>query len=166
MRISLIAALLFSACKPATPAPDAGPVTFPRHTPRWAFEPWISKDISTAADTYDFVDGFRARDIPVGVVVLDSPWETNYNTFVPNPSRYPEFPTLVADMRSRGVRVVLWTTPMVNESSFDAEMGGDRYVGCSRCATSNELSFTIGVVHSTTRTPRLRMSATRVGNSG
>ena len=131
MRISLIAALLFSACKPATPAPDAGPVTFPRHTPRWAFEPWISKDISTAADTYDFVDGFRARDIPVGVVVLDSPWETNYNTFVPNPSRYPEFPTLVADMRSRGVRVVLWTTPMVNESSFDAEMGGDRYVGAA-----------------------------------
>ena len=131
MRIPVLAALLLTACKPATSVPDAGPAPFPRHTPRWAFEPWISKDLSTAADTYDFVDGFRTRDIPVGVVVLDSPWETNYNTFVPNPSRYPEFPTLVADMRSRGVRVVLWTTPMVNESSFDAEMGGDRYVGAA-----------------------------------
>src|SRR5262245_44641415 len=39
-----------------------------RLTPRWAFEPWISKDISTGADTYDFVQGFLDRDIPVGVV--------------------------------------------------------------------------------------------------
>src|SRR5262245_32173833 len=71
--------------EPATPAP-------PRHTPRWAFEPWISKDISDGPDTYAFVQGFLDRDIPVGAVVLDSPWETHYNTFVPNPSRYPEFP--------------------------------------------------------------------------
>jgi alpha-glucosidase (family GH31 glycosyl hydrolase) len=53
--------------------------------------PWISKDISTRDDTRAFVAGFRERDIPVGVVVLDSPWETNYNTFVPNPTRYPDF---------------------------------------------------------------------------
>lgn len=99
------------------------------HTPRWAFQPWISKDISSAADTYAFVDGFISRDIPVGTVVLDSPWETNYNTFVPNPDRYPNFPTLVSDMRDRDVRVVLWTTQMVNQISFDLEMGGDTYDG-------------------------------------
>src|SRR5688572_3501969 len=58
------------------------------HTPRWAFQPWISKDISDAADTREFVAGFRERDIPVGVVVLDSPWETQYNTFVPSETRY------------------------------------------------------------------------------
>jgi len=62
------------------PAEDAGTCTWdaavedvpvpPIHTPRWAFEPWISKDISTTADTYAFVDGFRERDIPVGAVVL------------------------------------------------------------------------------------------------
>lgn len=101
------------------------------HTPRWAFEPWISKDISDARDTYAFVDGFRSRDIPVGAVVLDSPWETHYNTFTPNPSRYPEFPTLVRDMHGRGVRVVLWITALVNEFSFDAETGGDSYMGPS-----------------------------------
>ena len=49
------------------------------HTPRWAFEPWISKDISNRDDTYAFVDGFRSRGISVGAVVLDSPWETSYN---------------------------------------------------------------------------------------
>ena len=40
---------------------DGGEETPPEpalHTPRWAFEPWISKDISTRDDTYAFVDGF------------------------------------------------------------------------------------------------------------
>src|SRR5262245_38512978 len=85
---------------PGSPSPDDArctahpPVEIPEPslaTPRWVFEPWISKDISTADDTYAFVQGFRDRDIPVGAVVIDSPWETNYNTFVPNPDRYPGF---------------------------------------------------------------------------
>lgn len=103
----------------------------PRHTPRWAFEPWISKDISDREDTLAFVAGFRERDIPVGVVVLDSPWETHYNTFVPNPDRYGDFEDLVATLRSDGVRTVLWITQMINQASFDFEDGGDRYSGPS-----------------------------------
>jgi alpha-D-xyloside xylohydrolase len=110
-------------CHPAEP-PLAEPA---RYTPRWAFEPWISKDISDTQDTYAFVGGFRSRDIPVGVVVLDSPWETDYNTFVPNPTRYSEFGKLVGDMHAQGVRMVLWTTPEVNNASFDLEPGGDSY---------------------------------------
>lgn len=122
LSLAIVCSLL-SACPPE-PTPSL-------YTPRWAFEPWISKDISDGPDSYAFVDGFLSRDIPVGVLVLDSPWETNYNTFVPNPSRYPEFPKMVNDMRDRGVRIVLWTTQMVNESSIDAEAGGDRYDGPS-----------------------------------
>ena len=123
------------------PPPDAPACTFDGagddppepapHTPRWAFSPWISKDISDRADTYAFVDGFRSRDIPVGVVVLDSPWETHYNTFVPNPTRYGDFPGLVRDMHGRNVKVVLWVTQLVNQFSFDVEMGGDTYQGAS-----------------------------------
>src|SRR5687768_859474 len=107
MRASLLLPFVVAvACssedKPAQPASDAAVCTFkgepeaalpdPKpHTPRWAFRPWISKDISDGPDTYAFVKGFEDRDTPVGVVVLDSPWETNYNTFVPNPKRYPDF---------------------------------------------------------------------------
>jgi alpha-glucosidase (family GH31 glycosyl hydrolase) len=120
---------------PAEPCPEiaaAEPVAAPAlHTPRWAFEPWISKDISNRDDTYAFVDGFRERGIPVGAVVLDSPWETSYNTFVPNPTRYGDFPGLVRDMHERNVRVVLWITSAVNERSFDFEPGGDGYNGPS-----------------------------------
>jgi alpha-glucosidase (family GH31 glycosyl hydrolase) len=144
LALAFAAATFASACKKSSDASpvDAGPAecaqsgvadpaASPRHTPRWAFEPWISKDISTGPDTYDFVGGFQSRDIPVGVVVLDSPWETNYTTFVPNEARYPRFSQIVADMHARGVRVVLWTTQMVNQSSFDLEPGGDTYPGAS-----------------------------------
>ena len=103
----------------------------PIHTPRWAFEPWISKDISSDADARGFVQGFKERSIPVGVLVIDSPWETHYNTFIPNESRYPDFAALIADMHAQDVRVVNWMTQMVNEVSFDAEPGGDEYEGAS-----------------------------------
>ncbi|MDB4936848.1 MAG: Alpha-xylosidase [Labilithrix sp.] len=124
--------------KPADPCvrtdldPDtATTTTGPGHTPRWAFEPWISKDISDREDTYAYVDGFRDRGIPVGAVVLDSPWETHYNTFVPNPARYGDFASLVNDMHARNVRVVTWITQFANETSYDLESGGDLYMGAS-----------------------------------
>src|SRR4051812_16545902 len=112
---------------PSTAADRASPPA--RHTPRWAFEPWISKDISSTDDTYAFVDGFRQRDIPVGVVVLDSPWETHYNTFVPNPVRYHDFEKLIGDLHAQDIRLVLWVTQMINNSGLDLEPGGDTYDG-------------------------------------
>ncbi len=130
--VTLPLLVLATACPPPEALPDAGPDALPRiTTPRWAFEPWISKDISDRDDTYAFVDGFREHDIPVGVVVLDSPWETNYNTFVPSEERYPGFEDMVRDFAEDGVRLVLWTTQMINYSSFDLEPGGDRYDGPS-----------------------------------
>ena len=141
-------ALAFASCssdptppKPVADAgpPDAGPpcpfdagapetIADPViHTPRWAFEPWISKDISTGPDTYAFVKGFRDRDIPIGAVVIDSPWETNYNTFIPNPVRYPAFGKMVADLHADNVKVVLWITQLINNVSYDFEEGGDAY---------------------------------------
>ncbi len=145
----LMSALALSACGDDAPAsvdagaPDLGPVcTYDggdeaplaepeRHTARWAFRPWISKDISDRADTLAFVSGFRERDIPVGTVVLDSPWETHYNTFVVSPSRYGDFPSLVSTLHAQDVHVVLWITPLVNRRSQDYETGGDTYVGAS-----------------------------------
>ncbi|MCC7536007.1 MAG: glycoside hydrolase family 31 protein [Deltaproteobacteria bacterium] len=122
-------------------SPDGGGCTFteteepietpPLYTPRWAFEPWISKDLSDTADTRAFVAGFRDRDIPVGAVVLDSPWATHYNSFVPNPERYSEFETLLAELHADDIRLVLWVTQFANRNGFDLEPGGDRYRGSS-----------------------------------
>lgn len=139
MRVALCFVLLV-ACRSSEPnqepvktdtcaAPEADLPEPKPHTPRWAFRPWISKDISDRDDTYAFVKGFEERDIPVGVVVLDSPWETNYNTFVPNPTRYGNFAGMIGDLHKKNIRLVLWITQMVNRFSFDLEEGGDRYDG-------------------------------------
>lgn len=107
------------------------PTPADRTTPRWAFGPWISKDISTADDTREFVKGFKDRGIPVGVVVIDSPWETNYHTFIANPKRYPGFFGLVDELHAQQVRVVIGMTSQVNDQDYDVESGGDTYDGPS-----------------------------------
>ncbi|MBA3503642.1 MAG: hypothetical protein M4D80_12830 [Myxococcota bacterium] len=117
------------SCRFRTAADEVTPP--PLHTPRWAFRPWISKDISDDADTRAFVRGFEERGIPVGAVVFDSPWETHYNTFVVNESRYPAFDRLVADLHAKDIRAVMWVTQMVNRTGFDLELGGDSYSGPS-----------------------------------
>ncbi len=116
--------------EPEAPLPDPA-----RHTPRWAFSPWISKDISDRADSLAFVEGFRSRDIPVGVLVLDSPWDTNYTNFEPNPTRYPDFQAMVDQLHADDIRIVLWVTQTTNNRSFDLEMGGDVYEGPARTYT-------------------------------
>jgi len=91
-----------AAAEAPLPEPEPEPEL---HTPRWAFRPWISKDISDRDDTLEFVQGFLDRDIPIGTVVLDSPWETHYNTFIPSPTRYPDFPGLIASLREDDVHI-------------------------------------------------------------
>ncbi len=116
-------------CRFRTAADDMA--TPPNDTPRWAFRPWISKDISDDADTRAFVQGFEERGIPVGAVVFDSPWATSYNSMEVNPERYPAFDQLVADLHAKDIRAVMWVTQMVNRSSFDLESDGDTYLGPS-----------------------------------
>jgi alpha-glucosidase (family GH31 glycosyl hydrolase) len=95
----------------------------PPLTPRWAYEPWVWEDEENDADaTIALVDGYLQRDIPVGVVIVDSPWQTNYNTFemaqqFGNPER------LLSRLRDRDVRVIFWATGFINTSSTD---GPDR----------------------------------------
>lgn len=93
------------------------------HSPRWAFEPWLSKDYSSAEDTLGFVKASLEHDIPVGAVVLDSPWESNYNTFEfdSNPGRYPNGKEFIDELSEKGVKVVVWVTQFINSASFDVE---------------------------------------------
>ncbi len=82
--------------------------------PDWVLGHVVWEDESTTQGTYDLVEGYLDRGIPVDAVIIDSPWETEYNTFEFDPSRYPEAEKLIADLHSRGIKVVLWITSMVN----------------------------------------------------
>jgi hypothetical protein len=88
--------------------------------PRWVFEPWVwEDDINTETAVRELVQGYRDRDIPVGAVIIDSPWETAYNTFIVDTTRYPDMRGLIDDLHEQDVRVLLWITSLINVRSRD-----------------------------------------------
>ncbi len=105
----------------ATPEPEPQSVSQvrPPLTPRWVYEPWVWEDeYNNAQAVRELVEGYRQRTIPVGVVIIDSPWQTNYNTLLFN-SDYPDPAGLVRELHDRGIRVILWVTGFINTESDD-----------------------------------------------
>jgi alpha-glucosidase (family GH31 glycosyl hydrolase) len=85
------------------------PGTTPPLTPRWAFEPWAWEDnTNTRASTESLIVGYVSRQIPVGAVIIDSPWETTYNTLAWDTTRYPSPEAMIAGFHGEGVKVVMW----------------------------------------------------------
>src|SRR3954471_9786289 len=84
-------------------------------TPPWALECWLwEDDHNTGSYLKELVDGYAAHDLPVGAVVIDSPWSQRYNDFRFDETRYPNPRKLFSELHERGCRVVLWMTCMVN----------------------------------------------------
>jgi alpha-D-xyloside xylohydrolase len=82
--------------------------------PAWIFSHWVWEGESTQASAIALVDDYLARNSPVGAIVIDSPWETGYNTFAWEPARFPDPQGMINYFHGRGVRVVLWIVSMVN----------------------------------------------------
>jgi alpha-glucosidase (family GH31 glycosyl hydrolase) len=101
-------------------------VGMPALLPEWGYGFWKSRDVHEHQDVVleDF-DGCREHAIPVDAIVIDSPWETQYNTWVPNPHQFPDFAGMVQRMRADGVRTVVWVTPWVNLDSAGAQVPPD-----------------------------------------
>lgn len=82
--------------------------------PKWIFAPWVWEDEGTAQSAKALVDDYLSRDIPVGAIIIDSPWETGYNTFEADPALYPDFKAMINYFHSKNVRVFMWVTCMIN----------------------------------------------------
>jgi alpha-glucosidase (family GH31 glycosyl hydrolase) len=104
---------------------------FPALLPEWGYGFWKSRDVyAHQDDVFDDAQGFWKHEIPLDAIVLDSPWETQYNTWKFNPHQFPDAPGMLAGLRARGVRTVVWVTPWVNLDSRDGQIppqpGSDR----------------------------------------
>ncbi|MDX6683651.1 MAG: alpha-D-xyloside xylohydrolase [Solirubrobacteraceae bacterium] len=92
----------------------------------WGYGFWKSRDVyAHQGDVEEDVHGCQANAIALDAVVLDSPWETQYNTWEPNPHQFPDFTAMVRAFRDDGVRTVVWVTPWVNVESADGQMPPD-----------------------------------------
>ena len=95
--------------------------SLPALLPEWAYGHWKSRDVyEHQRDVEADFDGYAEHGIPLDAIVIDSPWETQYNSWEFNPHQFPDAPGLIARMRADGVRTVVWVTPWVN---LDADGG-------------------------------------------
>ncbi len=85
--------------------------------PTWAHEHWVWENEGTQESAMSHVKGFLERDIPVGAMIIDRPWSTDVNTFVPDPERYPDLAEQIQLYHDMDVRVILWATSVMNDSS-------------------------------------------------
>ncbi|NLH48035.1 MAG: hypothetical protein GX444_05450 [Myxococcales bacterium] len=93
--------------------------------PEWVLRPWVWEDESTQESALNYVQDYLANDIPVGAIIVDSPWETGYNTFDFEPTAFPDPQEMVDTFHDLGVRVMLWITPNVNVDSPNYQEGLD-----------------------------------------
>jgi alpha-glucosidase (family GH31 glycosyl hydrolase) len=91
---------------------DKGGIASP--WPKWVFEHWVWYDESTQDEAIQLVNDYMANDIPVGAVVIDSPWATGYNTFEFDPALYPDPEGMIDWFHDNDIRVVVWITPVIN----------------------------------------------------
>ena len=52
--------------------------------------------------------------MPASVILIDSPWATNYNTYEFNPKQFDDAPAMVRHLHDEGYKLVLWHTSWIN----------------------------------------------------
>jgi len=98
----------------------------PALLPEWAYGHWKSRDVyEHQRDVEADFDGYADHAIPLDAIVIDSPWETQYNTWEFNPHQFPDAPGMIGRMRASGVRTVVWITPWTNLESADGQRPPD-----------------------------------------
>lgn len=147
--LCLITFLMFGGCKkkpedilPPDNSADTSSIPGLVQTtpwPTWIWRHWVWEDESTQQSAQALVDDYLAHGIPVGVIIIDSPWETGYNTGIPDGNLYPDMKAMIDYFHSKNVRVVLWITGCLNidvQPLYDSIARLDYFMKRNAAATS------------------------------
>jgi len=86
--------------------------------PYWAFAPWKGRDFHrNQEEVYEDVDRYRKLGLPASVILIDSPWATNYNTYVFNPKQFENAAGMIRHLHDEGYKLVLWHTSWINQKT-------------------------------------------------
>jgi alpha-D-xyloside xylohydrolase len=73
--------------------------------------------IAGPQELFDDIEQMRRRKLPIGWVILDNPWEEGafagrcFGALTFDRQRYPDPKATIAEIRRRGVRLMLWISP-------------------------------------------------------
>lgn len=90
--------------------------TLPAPPPKWAFAPqqWRNEDKSSQ-EVRDDAQAMRDNAIPGSVIWIDNPWQTAYNDFTFDETRFDAPQSLIDDLTAQGYKVLVWSTPYVDK---------------------------------------------------
>ena len=95
-------------------------IKLPPITPRWAFEHIIWEDsANTQAASEKLVNLYLEHKMPVGAIIIDSPWSTAYNNFEWDTHRYPNSTQMIDGFNRKNVKTILWLTGCANLTGKD-----------------------------------------------
>ena len=92
--------------------------------PAWSFEHWVWEDESTQESAEALVAGYLERDIPVGAIIIDSPWSTGYSTFEFDTDLFPNAQAMIDGFHAQDVKVMLWTVSGINDDAGEIYQEG------------------------------------------
>ncbi|MCX6197604.1 MAG: T9SS type A sorting domain-containing protein [Bacteroidetes bacterium] len=78
--------------------------------PDWVFKHWVWEGEGTTASAQQIVADYKAHNIPVDAIIIDSPWETDYNTFEWDSTLYPGAQAMIDSFHAQGMKVLCWAT--------------------------------------------------------
>ncbi len=88
----------------------------PRPLPRWALGPFYWRNTwDSQQQMIDDAVMMRTLHIPTTTMWIDNPWQTSWNTFVPDPARFPDAPGLLQELGALGYRVMFWSEPYLEK---------------------------------------------------
>lgn len=94
----------------------------PGLVPSWSYNLWLTTSFTTNYDEQTvtgFLDGFRDRDIPLGVFHFDCFWMKSYQwcDFQFDEEMFPDAVGYLKRLKERGLRISVWINPYVGQAS-------------------------------------------------
>jgi len=87
--------------------------------PYWAFAPWKARDYHrNRAEVDEDVDRYRQLGLPASIILIDSPWATNYNTYEFNPKQFDDAKQMIDHLHDEGYKMILWHTSWINNKTM------------------------------------------------
>ncbi|OMF98463.1 alpha-xylosidase [Paenibacillus sp. FSL R7-0337] len=94
----------------------------PSLPPAWSFGLWLSTSFTTNYDedtVNTFIDGMKARDLPLQVFHFDCFWmkSMNWCDFEWDKNVFPEPQNMLNRLKNRGLKISLWINPYISQFS-------------------------------------------------
>jgi alpha-glucosidase (family GH31 glycosyl hydrolase) len=99
----------------------------PPITPRWALEHIVWEDSANNQIASErLVSSYLEHKMPVGAIIIDSPWSTAYNNFEWDTRRYSNSTKMIQGFDKQHVKTILWLTGCVNSTGKDVPIQKDQ----------------------------------------